>query len=116
MSNGAAYGPGVYFSDTLSVSSEYCKRFISNQILTTNIKTNTKIERGWQHSQTINLSDNCIAICEIINRYEYFILILLIFLFFHFFLSFYFFTFFTFLDQQILARMGVYMLLRMRNL
>lgn len=53
MTNGAAYGSGVYFSPKLSVSSRYAPS-------TDNI---------WKMSEIFKGKENCcLAICEIINR------------------------------------------------
>jgi hypothetical protein len=52
MTNGAAYGKGVYFSPKLSVSTRYSPP--TNKI--------------WGSSEVLKQQDQCLAICEIINR------------------------------------------------
>ena len=54
MVNGAAYGSGVYFSPMLSVASRY----------------SPPTDKIWGLSELLSKQDKCLAICEIINRYQ----------------------------------------------
>lgn len=61
MSHGAAYGPGVYFSNNINVSSQYTKRYAI-------AACQTGTESKWRYSKTMDSNDTCVAICEIINQ------------------------------------------------